>query len=139
MFTFVYETLNQIGFTHPLHPAITHLPMGLVMGAFIFTVLSIRVPILAKTAHHCVILALVFLIPTMFVGIMDWQYFYQGEWSGLILTKFILAGILGVFLFITMMMGRRENTPKTLLWAAYGLCLLTAIGLGFTGGQIQYG
>lgn len=32
----IFSFLNQIGFTHPLHPAFTHVPMGMVMGAVFF-------------------------------------------------------------------------------------------------------
>ncbi len=139
MFGFVYEILNEVGFTHPLHPAITHLPMGMVMGAFIFSLLSIKLPALAKTAYHCVVVALVFVIPTMVLGIMDWQHFYQGEWSGPIITKFVLAGFFTLFLVVALVVARRENLHPAALWVVYGLCLVTAIGLGFTGGEIQYG
>jgi uncharacterized membrane protein len=139
MFDLVYDILNAVGFTHPLHPAITHLPMGMVMGAFIFSLLSSKIPTLAKTAYHCVVLALVFVIPTMTLGIMDWQHFYQGEWSGLIAAKFTLAGLFTLFLVAALLTGRRENAHPAALWVVYGLCLMTAIGLGFVGGQIQYG
>ena len=27
----IFEFLGRIGFTHPLHPAMTHIPMGMVM------------------------------------------------------------------------------------------------------------
>lgn len=30
----VFKLLEIVGFTHPLHPALTHIPMGMVMGAF---------------------------------------------------------------------------------------------------------
>jgi uncharacterized membrane protein len=139
MFEFIYGLLNDVGFTHPLHPAITHLPMGLTMGAFIFSLLAIKFPALAKTAYHCIALALVFVLPTMFLGIMDWQHFYQGEWSVHIVTKFVLAGLFTLFLATALIVARRENAHPAALWVVYGLCLLTAIGLGFTGGEIQYG
>ena len=32
----IYETLYKIGYTHPLHPALTHLVVGLVIGGFLF-------------------------------------------------------------------------------------------------------
>ena len=139
MFEFIYEILNAVGFTHPLHPAITHLPMGMTMGAFIFSLLSIKIPALAKTAYHCIVVALVFVIPTVILGIMDWQHFYQGEWNRYFVTKFVLAGLFTLFLSTAMLIARRENAHPTALWVAYGLCLITAIGLGFTGGEIQYG
>jgi len=32
----VFEFLTRIGFDHPLHPALTHIPMGMIMGAVTF-------------------------------------------------------------------------------------------------------
>ncbi len=32
----IFGFLNSIGFTHPLHPAFTHIPMGMVIGAVVF-------------------------------------------------------------------------------------------------------
>jgi uncharacterized membrane protein len=141
MFEFVYTLLEQVGFTHPLHPAITHLPMGLCMGAFLFALGSLKVPRLVDTAYHCVVLALLFVIPTVVLGVMDWQHFYAGEWTGPITTKVVLAGLLTVLLLAAAQVGRGEGrTSKSkLMLALYSLCLLTCIGLGFSGGEIQYG
>jgi len=135
----IYELLKQIGFTHPLHPAITHLPMGLVMGAFFFGIGSLKYEELAKTAHHCIVLALIFVLPTMFFGITDWQHFFQGEWSALIITKFTLSGFLVALLTVAAAHGARKETNRRVLVAVYVLCLFNVIGLGFTGGEIQYG
>ncbi len=71
MIEFLYELLNQVGFTHPLHPAITHLPMGMAMGAFFFSLGSLKYAELARTAYHCAILGLIFVLPTMFLGILE--------------------------------------------------------------------
>jgi predicted neutral ceramidase superfamily lipid hydrolase len=139
MIEFLYNLLNQVGFTHPLHPAITHLPMGMAMGAFLFSVGSLKYAELAKTAHHCVILGLIFVLPTMFLGILDWQYFYQGDWTGPIIAKFILAIALTVLFIAAIKVGSVEPENPRLPILLYALCLLAAIGLGFSGGEIQYG
>ena len=70
---------------------------------------------------------------------MDWQHFYQGEWSVPIITKFVLAGLFTLLLVVALWVARRERVHPATLWVVYGLCLATAIGLGFTGGEIQYG
>lgn len=138
MIEFVFELLNKVGFNHPLHPAITHLPMGMIMGGFMFSVASLRIPALIRTAYHCVILALVFVIPTLLLGVMDWQHFYMGEWSGLYLIKFILAGTLIAMLAAAVKLANVDK-PSPMVIALYGLLLVNAIGLGFTGGEIQFG
>jgi hypothetical protein len=113
--------------------------MGLVMGAFFFSLAALKYEVLAKTAHHCIVLALLFVLPTAFFGILDWQHFYQGEWSGLIITKFALTALLAALLGVATFFGARQQTSLRTKIAVYSLCLLNVIGLGFTGGEIQYG
>jgi len=139
MIEFLYDLLNQVGFTHPLHPAITHLPMGMAMGAFLFSLGSLRYAELARTAHHCVILGAIFVLPTMVLGILDWQYFYQGDWTGPFIAKFVLGIALTVLFIAAIKVGGGEPKNPRVPILLYALCLLAAIGLGFTGGEIQYG
>ena len=139
MIDFLYELLNQIGFTHPLHPAVTHLPMGMAMGAFLFSLGSLKYAELATTARHCAVLGVIFILPTMLAGIFDWQHFYSGDWTSHIIAKFILAiGLTILFLLGIKVSGGEPKNPRLPL-LIYALCLLAAVGLGFTGGEIQYG
>jgi len=141
MIDFIYQTLAQIGFRHPLHPAITHIPMGMAIGGFLFAAASFvfKKDLLAKTAHHCCTLALLFVLPTMLLGYMDWQYKFEAEWSNLILIKIILALIFTGLLLLAFLLGKNEKTDIRKKLIAYAFCMLVAIGLGFTGGEIQYG
>jgi len=41
MIDYIYQTLTEIGYTHPLHPTLTHVPIGLVMGAFFFAIVGL--------------------------------------------------------------------------------------------------
>ena len=67
----LYAFLGKVGFHHPLHPALTHIPMGMVMGCFFFGLLAFygKRPAFLKTSLHCSILALVFIVPTVLAGI----------------------------------------------------------------------
>jgi hypothetical protein len=109
------------------------------MGAFFFGLASLKFADLARTAHHCIVLALIFVLPTMFLGILDWQHFYQGEWSGFIATKFVLTGLLATLLTVAAVLGRKKQQNPKIMVVVYTLCLFNVIGLGFTGGEIQYG
>ena len=139
MIELVYQLLEQIGFTHPLHPAITHLPMGMAMGAFLFGLASLWFDSLAATARHCAVLGVIFVPPTFVLGIFDWQHYYDGDWSGLFITKFVLAGLLTLLLLGAALAGRGERNDSKLPLVLYALCLFAAVGLGYIGGEIGYG
>ena len=40
MIEFLYNTLAKVGYTHPIHPAVTHLSVGMVIGAFLFGIVA---------------------------------------------------------------------------------------------------
>ncbi len=137
----IFQILNSVGFNHPLHPAMTHVPMGMIMGGFVFGIVSflLRKPDLAKTAHHCFVLALIGILPTMLLGYMDWQHTYEGEWSTLIVLKMLLAVLLGVLLIFAVKLGRKTEPLSVKVAVIYILCLINTISLGFLGGELQYG
>jgi uncharacterized membrane protein len=141
MIEFIYQTLAKIGYTHPLHPPATHLPAGLIIGAFVFALIAwiFNRSNLAKTAHHCLILALIATVPTIVLGLLDWQYRLDGTWLFAIKMKLALAGILLLLLILAVVYGAlAEGFSKTIV-AVYTLCLVTVIGLGFFGGELVYG
>ena len=141
MIELVYQTLAKIGYSHPLHPAMTHIPMGMIIGGFLFAVSSVvmRKDDLAKAAHYCYTLSLIFVLPTMLLGYMDWQYKFDGEWNRLILTKIILALMLTGMLGITFFYGKNVNVDMKKKLLLYVICFAIAMGLGFIGGELQYG
>ena len=137
----VYRTLSKIGYTHPLHPTLTHLVIGLVMGAFIFVLIAMffRRERLARTAWHCMVLALIALLPTAVLGYADWQHRFAGDLIFPIIMKLILAGLLLVLLVVAVVMGfRTENYSRNVV-AVYAFCLVVVIGLGYFGGELVFG
>ena len=141
MIELVYQTLAKIGFSHPLHPAMTHIPMGMIIGGFLFAVGSavMKKDDLAMAAHYCYTLALIFVLPTMILGYMDWQYKFDGEWNRLILTKIILAVMLTIMLGITFFYGKNVKVDIKQKLILYVICFAIALGIGFIGGELQYG
>lgn len=137
----IFEFLNKIGFTHPLHPALTHIPMGMVMGAFTFRAASFlpRLRFLARTGYHCVILGLLGVFPTVFAGYLDWQHTFGGEWESLIVLKMILAVVLTLLLAAIAIIDDPENPKLDKKTVFYFLIILLATGLGFAGGELQHG
>lgn len=82
MFESVYKALSAIGYMHPIHPAMTNLPVGMVMGALVFALVGLasRRNEIRVTAYHCIILAMISVFPTMLLGYMDWHHYYGGAW-----------------------------------------------------------
>lgn len=137
----IFEFLAKVGFTHPVHPAMTHIPMGMVMGAVTFRLASFlpKLKMLAKTGYHCIILGLLGVFPTVFTGYLDWQHTFGGTWEFLIILKMVLAGILLIILSAIAVMDDPEQPRMDKNTLLYLVTVLIAIGLGFSGGELQYG
>jgi uncharacterized membrane protein len=134
-----YALLAKMGYSHPLHPMLTHIPMGMVIGMVIFAALGMiaKNNTLIQTAFHCSILALVALFPVVAAGILDWQHLMQGSWNRFIIAKMILAGILTVLLIVSIIIKKRGATAGKML-LIYLFCLACAAGLGYSGGELVY-
>lgn len=141
MVEMIFNMLHMVGFTHPVHPAMTHIPMGMVMGAFFFGLAGIilKKPDFFKSAHHCVGLGLIFILPTAFAGYLDWEHTMDGQWETLIIVKMVLAVILTLLLGVSFTLGRKEDVNNNIIFALYVLCLMCAVGLGYSGGSLQFG
>ena len=100
MIEFIYQTLAKFGYSHPLHPAMTHIPMGMIIGGFLFAVgsMAFKNDDLAIAAHFSYALALIFVLPTMILGYMDWQYKFEAlGWAFAISAKSTCDLFLGTF------------------------------------------
>ena len=136
-----YYALTAIGYTDPIHPPLTHMPIALVVAAVIFGFagLVLRKPFLNRMARYCLLLAWLFIFPTVLLGFMDWQHFYQGAALFPIIVKISLASFLfillslGLFLIIS---GRKES--KALL-VIYVIAFFTVGALGYLGGRLVFG
>lgn len=139
MIDLLYQLLEEIGYTHPIHPPLTHIPMGLVIGVFIFALVAVlfRCTILPQLAYNRIILlALIFFFPTILLGYMDWQYFYDGAWSFPIKIKLAMSGVLLILLFIALVTGCKAKAETRSTLTIYSLCFLTVAILGYFGGQL---
>ena len=141
IFNPLYNALAAIGYTDPIHPPLTHMPIALVVAALIFGLASwiLRRPSLGQAARYCLGLAWLFIFPTVLLGFMDWQHFYQGAWLLPIIVKIALTSFLFVLLsigLILVIIGREES--KALL-AIYVIAFLTVGGLGYFGGRLVFG
>jgi uncharacterized membrane protein len=137
----IYLFLEKLGYPHPLHPPFAHMPIGLVAGALVLGWVAwlFRRPALWPSSRHCLILALIFLIPTALSGYMDWQHYYSGAWLFYIKMKLILAGILLVLLSIGFIVARKPEVRPIASLTIYSLAFLTVVALGYYGGQMVFG
>lgn len=136
----LYELLDAVGFSHPLHPIVVHIPMGMVIGAVLFSLVDLKWKNqnLSQTAHHCALLALIFIVPTLITGLLDWQGKLGGEWEFLIILKIILGLLLTVMLTVAVVFKFQGADQKKLL-IIYLICMACAGGLGYSGGELVYG
>jgi uncharacterized membrane protein len=141
IFNPLYNVLYAIGYTDPIHPPLTHMPIALVVAALILGLAAwIRGrPSLGRAARYCLILTWLFIFPTVLLGFMDWQHWYQGAWLLPIIIKISLASFLFVLLSLGLILvftGREES--KALL-AIYLIAFFTVGGLGYFGGRLVFG
>jgi uncharacterized membrane protein len=117
---------------------LTHVPIGLVVGALILRLAAIfsdRAP-LARAAFYCLVLALVFTVPTVLSGVMDWQHYYSGAWVFSIKMKIVLSILLFILLAAGVVLGGRGNADSKLFLAFCLLSFLAVVGLGYFGGEL---
>jgi uncharacterized membrane protein len=138
----IFEFLASIGFKHPLHPGLTHIPMGMVMGAVTFRIVALipKFRNLARTGYHCIILGILGLFPTAFTGYLDWQHRYDGAWDEpLIIVKMVLAVLMLVLLSVIAIKDDPDQPKLDKNTLLYLVAVLIAVGLGFSGGELLYG
>lgn len=136
----LYSFLSTVGFSHPLHPMLTHVPMGMIIGMVVFSILAtvLRSDGFGQTAFHCSVLALLGILPVIIAGLLDWQHFQEGELNGFIVVKMVLGVVLTALLAVSVVL-KRKGAPASRMLLLYLLCLACAAGLGYSGGELVYG
>jgi len=136
-----YGILESLGFSEPLHAPITHMPIGLVVGALIFLVVALvfRKSNLVHSARHASILAFIFVFPTILFGVFDWMHFYKAALMPAIQIKMALAAAVLVLLAAGIILGSEIKLHNTAMLVIYALSFAAVIGLGYFGAGIIYG
>ncbi len=137
----LYQFVTKIGFPDPLHAPITHIPIGLVIGAFLFLLAGIVFARknLLTTARHVSILAFLFVFPTILFGVFDWLHFFKGALIPPIKMKMILASALLVLLAVGIILGSEVKIHAAPMLVIYGLACVAVVGLGWYGARLVYG
>ena len=137
----LYSLVQKTGFTDPLHAPITHIPIGLVIGAFLFFLVAIIFgkKNLLSTARHVSILAFLFVFPTILFGVFDWLHFFKGAFIQPIKIKMILASSVLVLLAIGIIIGGEVKIHAGPMVVIYSLAFVCVVGLGWFGARLVYG
>ncbi len=137
----LYRFLASVGFTDPLHAPVTHIPIGLVIGAFCFFFVAVvfRRKSMLLTARHVSILAFIFVFPTIILGVMDWLHFFHGALIQPIKMKMILASAVLVLLGAGIVLGSEVRVSSAPLMVIYALAVVAVVGLGWFGARLVYG
>ncbi len=137
----IYQALANLGYHHPLHPAIVHLTIGMVVGALIFGLLAwlAQSAAMARTAKNCIVLALISVIPTAAIGYADWQQFFAGVWIFPIRWKLILSVALFVILFIAWLSARKSEKTYVGHVFIYFICFAIVTAIGYFGAELVHG
>jgi len=137
----LYELIAKAGFTDPLHAPLTHFPIGLVIGAFLFFLVAVLFgrKDLVVTARHVSILAFLFVFPTILFGVFDWLHFFKGALIAPIKYKMVLASAVLVFLAIGIILGSEVKVRTAPMMVVYALAVVAVVGLGWFGGKLVYG
>ncbi len=116
------------------------MPIGLVTGALVLGVLALflRRSTVRFSSRHCLVLALLFMVPAVLSGIMDWQHFLGGVWTFPIKAKLGLGAVLFLLLVWGILLSREAERNGSLLLICF-LALCTSGGLGYFGGEIVFG
>ena len=136
-----YEFLAKLGYNEPLHSPITHMPIGLSVGALIFFLAAIvfKRKQLVVTARHASILAFVFIFPTIIFGVFDWIHFYHATLYVPIIIKMWLASIALILIGAGIIVGSEIKLHAISMAIIYALIVVCMIGLGYFGAGIIYG
>jgi uncharacterized membrane protein len=141
MFQSFYGFLEGLGYTYPVHPPITHIPVGLTIGALIFTLIAVIFgrEKLRLSGWHAAMLSLIGVVPTALFGYMDWQHRMGGTWMPEIGWKIGLASALFVFQFAALFVARKGKVGFALSIVLHVVCFGLVMALGVIGSKLVYG
>lgn len=134
-----YGFLEAVGYSHPIHPPLTHLPIGLVIVVFFSAAWSLvfgRHLLEPKSCYRISLIALFFLVFVVATGYTDWRHFYEGAWLFEIKVKYALTGVLLLTLLVGAVVGYSHEPRSKANFLLYLVAFLSVVGLGYFGAQL---
>jgi nitrite reductase/ring-hydroxylating ferredoxin subunit/uncharacterized membrane protein len=136
----IKDFLNGVWLGHPLHPAVTDIPVGAWSAAVLLDLLESRSGSgrsgIARAADAAIALGLAGAAGSAVTGLTDWSDTYgRGRKVG---VGHALGNIAATALFAASLVSRRKGARETGRLLA-GLGLLVATGAAYLGGHLVYG
>lgn len=132
----IKDALHGIWFGHPLHPAISDIPIGAWTSSLILDLLSLgrRHP-LQWGADATVSIGLVGALAASLAGLADWQETYGRERRIGLLHGLLNAAALN-FYSISLVLRRRKRRGSGMLFSCLGYS--TVLGAAYLGGKLVF-
>jgi uncharacterized membrane protein len=136
----IYHFLESFGYKHPLHPVMVHLPIGLSMGALLLCLVGIllRKPALKRSAYHALVLASLFSLVALAMGLLDWQHYFNGALLTPIRMKLFIAFPYTLLMLTGAIIGYRQGPEAKTLLPIYVVGVLCVMALGYFGGELTF-
>ena len=137
---FIYPLLESFGYKHPLHPVLVHLPIGMNLGALLLCLIAIvfRKPEFRRSAYHALVLAGLFSLVALTMGLLDWQHYFNGSLLQPIKMKLFIALPYTLLMLIGIFIGFRQGPEAKALLPIYFIGAICVMSLGFFGGELTF-
>lgn len=139
MESFYYFLDYYLGYTHPVHVTQVEMPIGLVVGAFILALVAIKKTNAGISANHVILLAFLFIFPTVLGGVLDWWQYFGHKFIYPFRIKMILAGILFLLLLTAVILGWNRRSVSVAMLGIIFLAFVDVVALGYFGGEAVFG
>ena len=136
----IYHFLESFGYKHPLHPVLVHLPIGMNLGALVLCLLAILLhkPELRRSAYHALVLAGLFSLVALTMGLLDWQHYFNGSLLKPIKMKLLIAFPYTLLMWAGIFIGYRKGPEAKALLPIYFIGVICVMSLGFFGGELTF-
>ena len=140
MINAIYHFLESLGYQHPLHPVLVHLPIGLNIGALLLSLAAriLHKPELQRSAYHALVIVCFFAFLALGMGYLDWQHYFNGTWLWPIRVKLLIALPYTALMTLGVFIGYRYGPQAKALLPIYAIGFFSVMSLGYLGGELTF-
>lgn len=140
MIAALYDLLESIGFSQPLHPIPVRFTVAMVVGALVFALIARfgNRSALYRTARHAVNFGIVAYLFTVLAGLLDWMHFYGGAWNYPIQMKMVFSFLLLPLLIAAFYLNSRNKSDSISVIVIYAAAAVVVAVITYFGGELVY-